>query len=294
MRVHHINCGTMCPYGGHLMDGVTPGLGPARFTCHCLLVETDRGLVLVDTGFGMDDVRAPVPRLSRFFLRLDRIRLEPEETALRQVERRGFSARDVRHIVLTHLDFDHAGGLTDFPEATVHLLAAEAETASDRRTPLLRGRYRPPQWGDTTRWRRYRAGGEPWFGFDCVRDLEGLPPDILLVPLVGHTLGHSGVAVRTDGRWLLHAGDAYFLQSELNPERPKCPSGTRIYQTMMERDRRARLENQERLRRLIRERAAEVDIIPSHDPTVFDACAARNPPATGTSGAVGVAGSAPA
>jgi glyoxylase-like metal-dependent hydrolase (beta-lactamase superfamily II) len=24
----------------------------------------------------------------------------------------------VRHIVLTHLDFDHAGGLEDFPEAT--------------------------------------------------------------------------------------------------------------------------------------------------------------------------------
>jgi glyoxylase-like metal-dependent hydrolase (beta-lactamase superfamily II) len=36
-----------------------------------------------------------------------------------QVQRLGFDPRDVRHIVLTHLDFDHAGGLDDFPHATV-------------------------------------------------------------------------------------------------------------------------------------------------------------------------------
>ena len=30
---------------------------------------------------------------------------------------------DVTDIVLTHLDFDHAGGLDDFPAATVHLRA---------------------------------------------------------------------------------------------------------------------------------------------------------------------------
>lgn len=49
MRVHHLNCGCMCPLGGPLMDGFSRS-PTARLICHCLLVETERGLVLVDTG----------------------------------------------------------------------------------------------------------------------------------------------------------------------------------------------------------------------------------------------------
>jgi glyoxylase-like metal-dependent hydrolase (beta-lactamase superfamily II) len=45
---------------------------------------------------------------------------------LEQVKQLGFSPRDVRHIVLTHLDSDHAGGLENFPEAHVHVLEAES------------------------------------------------------------------------------------------------------------------------------------------------------------------------
>src|SRR5690349_10843235 len=56
LRVHHLNCTTMCPPGGRLMDGRVGASGPAALVCHCLLVETDRSLVLVDTGFGLNDV----------------------------------------------------------------------------------------------------------------------------------------------------------------------------------------------------------------------------------------------
>ena len=63
MRIHTLNCGTMRPFGGALWDGVTPGLGASALTCRCLLVETDEGLVLVDTGFGMGDVFDPAGRL---------------------------------------------------------------------------------------------------------------------------------------------------------------------------------------------------------------------------------------
>jgi hypothetical protein len=50
MRIHHVSCGTMCPVGGRLVDGFSRGL-TAKLVCHCLLVETEQGLVLVDTGF---------------------------------------------------------------------------------------------------------------------------------------------------------------------------------------------------------------------------------------------------
>lgn len=281
MRIHHLNCGTMCPYGGQLMGRPEPGLGPAPICCHCLLIESDHGLVLVDTGIGMRDVEAPVPRLSRFFMGLMRPRLDPNETAIRQVARLGFAPADVRHIVLTHLDFDHAGGLQDFPHARVHVLADELEAARHRVTPIQRGRYRPPQWPPPASWEPHAPGGEPWFGFSAVRALPGLPPEILMVPLVGHTLGHSGVAVDTGAGWLLHAGDAYFYRGEMNVDDPRCPAGLRMYQTMMEQDRAARHHNQQRLRDLIRDRGGDVRVLCAHDPVEFAAWSGR---ATSTAG----------
>lgn len=282
MRIHHLNCGTMCPYGGSLMGRPEPGLGPSPLTCHCLLVETDAGLVLVDTGLGVDDVTAPVPRLSRFFMGLLRPRLDIEETAARQVARLGHSIADVRHIIVTHLDFDHAGGLTDFPNAKVHLLGAELESARTRRTPIARGRYRPAQWPPPVAWQTYSPGGEPWFGFECVRELVGLPPDLLLVPLTGHTVGHCGVAVRGDEGWLLHAGDAYFFRDEMHPEHPRCPAGLRAYQVMMEVDRKARLANQRRLRELVRTHGDAVKVLCAHDRVEFETFAAGKRPTAGS------------
>ena len=82
MRVHHLNCGCMCPLGGALFDGFSKGL-TAQLVCHCLLLETEQhGLVLVDTGFGSRDVQRPGDRLSRFFRVLNNIQLEPRYTAL--------------------------------------------------------------------------------------------------------------------------------------------------------------------------------------------------------------------
>lgn len=275
MRVHHLNAISLCAAGGLLLDARTPA-SRVRLPCHCLLVESRDGLVLVDTGLGLRDVRQPETRLSRAFLSLMAPELREELTAVRQVERLGFDPEDVRHVVLTHLDCDHAGGLDDFPWATVHLLAAEEAAARTRRTRLDRMRYRPQQWGTRARWRTYRGGeGEPWLGFDCVRGLEGLPSDdVLLVPLKGHTLGHAGVAVRRDRGWLLLAGDAYFWHRELE-QIPHCPPGLRAYQWMMEKDRDARLWNQERLRDLAAVGGAEVEIVCSHDPVEFERIAGR-------------------
>jgi glyoxylase-like metal-dependent hydrolase (beta-lactamase superfamily II) len=261
----------MCPLGGRLMDGRTRGLGPARLVCHCLLIETTQGLVLVDTGIGVGDIAAPYPRLSRSLMHLLRVQLRAEETALYQVEARGFRGSDVRHIVLTHLDFDHAGGLEDFPYATVHLLGREREAALARSGAVGQRRYRPEQWDEVESWVTYEPrAGEPWFGFQAVRELRGLPPEILLVPLIGHTPGHCGIAVQVAGGWLLHAGDAYFFEGEVDPSSPRTTPGLSGYQRLMEIDRPARLGNQARLRSLVREHGREVTVMCAHDAAELD------------------------
>jgi glyoxylase-like metal-dependent hydrolase (beta-lactamase superfamily II) len=253
----------MCPIGGALFDGFSRGL-KAHLVCHCLLVETNRGLVLVDTGFGTRDIQSPYSRLSPFFIHFNGIQFDRQYTAVDRIQQLGFSPKDVRHIVLTHLDFDHAGGLEDFPEATVHVMQAEMEGARHPRGFIGRGRYREKQWDEVKNWKFYAPGGETWFGFEAVRDLEGLPPEILIVPLAGHTRGHAGIAIDTPDGWLLHAGDAYFYRHEMDAT-GRCTPGLRFYQWMMEIDREARLFNQNRLRALSIDRANNVRLFCSHD-----------------------------
>ena len=260
------------------MDGRTPSmLGRAELCCHCLLLETEVGLTLIDTGYGLRDVHDPRGRLSGFFLRLMDPDLREEMTAVRQIERLGFVASDVRHIVLTHLDFDHAGGLDDFSHARVHLMQPELKSALAQKTWLDRQRYRPQQWRNRKRWSTYEAlGGDSWFGFQCVRDMSGLPPEVLLVPLSGHTLGHAGVAVQGEHGWVLLAGDAYFHHAEMDWASPWCTPGLRFYQTMMEKDRSARLRNQVRLRELRHEHSEQVQLFCAHDNHEFELLAGRS------------------
>lgn len=278
MRIHHLNCVSSCPLGGWLMDHRTQGvLTRGHLACHCVLIDTGAQLVLLDTGFGLRDVADPHGRLSEFFLALVKPELREEMTAVRQIQRLGYEPRDVQHIVLTHLDFDHAGGLDDFPEARVHLLEPERRYAMAQSTWLDRQRFRPQQWSSRDRWRTYPADrGERWFDFEGVQRLEGLPPELLLVPLIGHTLGHAGIAVQSQASWLLLAGDAYFVHAEMDRDRPWCTPGLRMYQTLMEKDRQARLVNQARLRELVREHGATVTVFCSHDPTELERITGRD------------------
>jgi glyoxylase-like metal-dependent hydrolase (beta-lactamase superfamily II) len=278
MRVHHLNCGCMCPLGGAFFDGFSRGL-TARLVCHCLLIETDaHGLVLVDTGFGSHDVEHPERRLSRFFRYFNNIQLEHRYTAVEQVRQLGFAPADVRHVVLTHLDFDHAGGLDDFPGAKVHVLQAEMNAASAAAGWRDTRRFRAQQWQGVTDWAFYRPEGERWNGFEAVRALLGdASEDILLIPLAGHTPGHAGIAVRTGAHWLLHAGDAYFYRGEIgNPER-RCPPGLRFYQRMMDFDHGQRVSNQSRLRALSLARDQQVKMFCSHDAVELEQLASSPP-----------------
>ena len=157
MKVHHLNCGTMRPRGA-----------PPIVT-HVLLVEADNGLVLVDTGYGQADVSDP--RRLGPVRHLLRPAYDPEETAVRQVERLGFRPADVRDIVITHFDFDHIGGLADFPDARVHVSSAEVRDAVVSPSWRERLRYRAIQWAHHPRIVEHDARGDAWHGFGAAIQL---------------------------------------------------------------------------------------------------------------------------
>lgn len=269
LRVHHLNCGTMCPVCARLMNGQGGWLESAKLVCHVLLIETPKdGLVLVDTGIGKLDVEKP-SRLGQPFIALTRPRLDLSETAISQVQQLGFSVDDVRHIVVTHLDLDHAGGLPDFPNAQVHVFEPEYNAAMypDLRS---RARYLPSQWAHSPRWVKYKSGvGESWFGLNNAQAINGLSDDILMVPLIGHTRGHCGVAVRGEEGWMLHCGDAYFFHGQLQAD-PEMPLGIRLFEQMVQTDRKKRIENLNRLQALKQLHGHEIEIFCAHDPVEFN------------------------
>lgn len=276
-RIHHLNCGSLRkipPLGEPSAAGVAPRELAA--VCHCLLIETESdGLVLVDTGLGTADRDHPDRSLGADWVAYAQPALDPRESALSQVVRLGYAPQDVRHIVLTHLHRDHTGGLPDFPHATVHVHPDEYRAVTDTSAPHHRDsldRFMPEHRAHGPRLTPATVDGRTeWFGFPRVARPQGLACELLLVPLPGHSAGHAGVAVRGgDGRWLLHAGDAYMYHGEIEQTPPLPHPVLEPVQQGAETDVTARVTTRDRLRALRRDHADEITVFSAHDPWEFD------------------------
>lgn len=248
--IHHINCGT-------LQVPTYPTV-----VCHCLLLHDQQQLALVDTGIGLQDVLNPLERLGQPLIDIAGFQFHESDTAVRRIESLGLSPADVRHIVLTHGDPDHAGGLADFPNAQVHV-------SQEEQAHMMAGhwRYVPSQFAHGPTWKTYPHSTRNWFGLEA-RPLDlGFESEVLLIPLFGHTLGHCGVAIQQGDRWLLHVGDAYYLRAELSADDHPV-SQLAAQRADDDQQRRVSLEH---LRRLARDHAATIDILGYHDLTELPA-----------------------
>ncbi|MBX3441074.1 MAG: MBL fold metallo-hydrolase [Planctomyces sp.] len=244
-NIHHLNAGWL-----HAPPN-------PKASCHCLVLEERDRLVVVDTGIGLQDVRDPEGRLGRTLIELAGFQFSEQDTLVRQLEGRGWSAAAVTDIVLTHADPDHAGGLADFPDAAIRM-------SSEELAALAAGdvRYVESQFSHGPRWKPCDAArSTDWFSLPA-RPLDlGLQSQVLLIPLFGHTRGHCGVAIEQGSQWLLHVGDAYYLRVELTDD--QHPVGQLA--ALRAADDARRRESLSQLRRLARDHAREVQLVGYHD-----------------------------
>ena len=217
---------TCCRPPPQLRDDV-PGGGPgARGSCprelvaHCLVVEGAEGLTLVDTGFGLRGRRRRRAAARSGIHRLAGARLDRAQTAYEQVRALGHDPEDVRDIVLTHLDLDHAGGLSDFPWARVHVHAAELDAARNptrARAAALRPGPVAARAGLGGARRPAATTGSA--SGPCRRSARTSG----MIPLHGHTRGHCGRR-RAPTRWRMAAARRATRTSTPATRRPRGPA----------------------------------------------------------------------
>lgn len=232
---------------------------------YCLLVETNDGLLLVDTGYGVQDYENPTWFTRIFIFSLDMPR-SLEETAIHQVKELGYARDDVKHIVMTHLHSDHAGGLRDFPDAQVHVHVLEYKAIQSPRGFKERF-YDAAQWSHGPKWVVHEEEEQDdWFGFRNIQVQEGLIPDVRLIPLHGHTRGHCGVAIQMPGGWLLHCGDAtYPFYHENEPDEPFKPLPYYVMSPSKWLEKSLIGDNTSRLKELHKKHGEEIQFICSND-----------------------------
>jgi len=245
-----------------------------KLVCHVLLCETPAGLVLIDSGLGRHDFSNP-KRMgpARFITRPDR---SDKWTAIAQVEALGHKATDVTHVVLTHMDFDHIGGIADFPDAVVHTTADEYDWAVVNPDFASKQRYSQKQWSHGPKIQTHTGPGDEWkYGLTGMEVLPG----ITYVPMPGHTKGHAAVAVDAGDRGLLiHGGDAVFDASSYTDTTSsgaplKKVGKLRAFEKVMAQDRKKIAGNHATLARLNGEDG--VTVFNAHDPRIFADLAAN-------------------
>lgn len=264
-----MNCGTLCPFtGSFLAKHLQPVKSLTCLVCHCLLLETEKELILVDTGLGIQDIRN---KERMIFNLLPNQLLKPlfdiEETAFHQILKLGFNPKDVKHIIATHLDYDHVGGLVDFPWASVHVLNSEYAAAFHPKNLMQKSRYNPLCFSHKPNFYTYDQQGEAWNGFSKVKNLKELPAEIFIVPLAGHSQGHMGIGIEGKKQTTFFVGDAYLNHKQLSGEKP--PLFTQLYDRLRQEDYSTFKENLKKLGELHQTHKETIDIFCSHDPDEF-------------------------
>jgi glyoxylase-like metal-dependent hydrolase (beta-lactamase superfamily II) len=185
------------------MEGFLAGeTGRLRVPVPCFLIDHPKGKVLFDAGLHPDVARDPAARLG-FAATLFQSEFGADDDAASRLAAVGVDAGDIRFLIVSHLHFDHAGGIATIPNA--RLVVQEREWAAGCDADLAQRNFYDAKDYDT--------------GHDVLRvngehDLFG-DGSVVCLPTFGHTPGHQSLRVRLDDGAVVLTADACYLRRTL-------------------------------------------------------------------------------
>jgi len=236
-----------------------------RIPINAFLIEHRDGIVLFDTGLApaiKTDPNYISSPIGRFLLhRIFRLHIGPEDRLGKKLEELGVCPSDVRKAVISHLHFDHVGGIAEIPRAD--LLVSEQEwaqlsTPHPEREWILREHIEIPD----AKWRPigFSQTDDPLFApFGGCHDVMG-DGSMILLPTPGHTIGSMSMLVRSTGLPpLLLVGDlTYEADLLFNDRVPGTGDAKQLRASFA------------KIRKL-KEQLPDLLILPSHDPQAASA-----------------------
>ncbi|NNF90820.1 MAG: N-acyl homoserine lactonase family protein [Boseongicola sp.] len=200
------------------------------------VLRSENRTILVDTGYDTAEGQ-----------RRDRpVRMDPD-MALAPL---GLSAGDITEIIVTHLHYDHAGGLHLFPNATLHLQAAEMAYATG--PCMCHDVLQMPFTADHV----CEAIRRLYSGRVIFHEGDGQIAEGVTVHCIGgHSRGLQAVRVKTASGWMVLASDAAHYYENVLLRKP--------FPIVVD------LEDMMRGFDTLRSLASRTDlIIPGHDPII--------------------------
>lgn len=228
-----------------------------------LIRHPEYGPVLIDAGYGPRVTRGRARSWGlRFYNGLMRPDLIDDESPLGMVARYGFSAQDVKLMVVTHLHADHIGQLRDFPNARfiIDKQAWADMCGNGHLKNQLTGLFRellPDDFDDRLVDMRRCASTDLPLGLGAGFDLLG-DGSVFGVPFPGHAAGHIGLCFPNYSKPLLYATDVQWVLGAIAPGKAPGPPATLICH-----DRKAWLETTNRVRKF---QDAGGEVMVCHDP----------------------------
>lgn len=218
-----------------------------------VLIEHHAATLLLDTSLGRQvdqQFESEMPWYDKPLLRYGRV------TPVRdQLDRDGIQ---VDRILLTHSHWDHASGLADFPEVPVWAPYEEIEFSRIAPPPAVL----PSQFAHAIRWMPFEYTNQSFMGFEQSLDLFG-DGSLVLVPMVGHTPGSTGLFLTLDdGQRYFFTGDTSWRLEGFTGPREKFW----ISRNMVDNDRDATFKQLQRVHELMRKDPTLI-VVPAHDET---------------------------
>jgi N-acyl homoserine lactone hydrolase len=182
------------------------------------------GPILVDTGLHPSIASGGQENFGGLANRFGRPSLKPGEDVPSQLRAKGIEPRSVPIVVMTHLHLDHSSAISEFPESTIVVSAAEWEDAAHGSKPTMNG-YRRAHFDLAFDYRAVDFDGEAinsYATFGRTFDLLG-DGSVRLAFTPGHSAGHCSVICRLASEDFVIGGDAMYMAGQLDGTEPLPP-----------------------------------------------------------------------